>query len=326
MNRLAKISLGIFLLAMGLAGCSGDSGQLQGWVEGEYVLVAAPLAGQLTSLDVRRGQQVEAGAPLYGLESVYEQSAVIEAEQNLLKAERALTDLGKGRRPSELAAINAQLREARSGMDFALKDYERKKKLFAEQTISQDELDRSRTEYDRTRQAVNRIQAELATARLGGRSDEVAGAEASVEAARAKLEQARWSLGQKQQAAPVAGLVFDTFYEQGEWVGAGMPVVSLLPPGNIKIIFYVPEPLAGTLAPGRIVEISFDGGGAPVPATVSFVQPRAEFTPPVIYSSQNRAKLVYLVEARPEPGHEAELRVGQPVDVSLANATGRSGE
>ncbi|MBU1247320.1 MAG: HlyD family efflux transporter periplasmic adaptor subunit [Proteobacteria bacterium] len=319
MNLRFGLLLGAALLLLG--GCSGDNSSYQGWVEGEFVLVAAPLPGQLLTLDVHRGTQVEAGIPLFSLENAFETAAVIEAEQNMLQAERALDNLGKGRRPSELAAIEAQLREARSSLEYARTDYERKKTLLAEQTISQEESDRARNEYNRTRQTVNRIQAELATARLGGRTDEVAGAEAVVEAARAKLDQVRWNLDQKRQSAPMAGLVFDTFYERGEWVGGGMPVVSLLPPENIKIIFYVPEPLAGTLAPGQAVLVTFDGGPAPIPATVSYIKPEAEFTPPVIYSSQNRAKLVYLVEARPAPGHTTELRVGQPVDVTLADQT-----
>lgn len=314
MNRV----MGVLAMLAVLAGCSDDTGRVQGWVEGEYVLVAAPLAGRLQTLDVRRGQQVFEGAKLFSLESVFEAAAVAEAEQNMLRAERSLADLGKGKRPSELASIEAQLREARSSLEFARKDFERKRTLLAEETISQEELDRARTEYDRARQAVNRIQAELATARLGGRTDELAAAEAGVEAARAKLEQARWSLDQKWQSAPLSGLVFDTFYERGEWVAAGKPVVSVLGPGNIKVIFYVPEPMAGTLRPGQGVLVSFDGAQEPVPATVEYIRPEAEFTPPVIYSSENRAKLVYLVEARPEPGRESELRVGQPVDVTLA--------
>lgn len=307
----------VLLLAPLLAGCD-DAATLQGYVEGDYVDVASPLAGRLESLDVRRGGEIRAGESLFRLEDAFERAAVEEAEQNVLRAENSLADKTKGQRPSELAAIQAQLREADSSLSYARKDYERKKRLFAERTISAQELDLARTEYETARQASNRIQAELNTARLGGRSDEVAAAQAELDAARAKLKQARWNLDQKAQSAPVSGLVFDTYYDRGEWVAAGRPVVSLLPPENIKVIFFVPEPLAGTLRPGMKAEIGFDGAPAPVAVTISYVSPEAEYTPPVIYSSQNRAKLVFRVEARPAPGRETELRPGQPVDVALA--------
>ncbi|MGE4290848.1 MAG: HlyD family secretion protein [Desulfovibrio sp.] len=308
------------LLGVLLTGC-GETDTLQGYVEGDYVDVAAPLAGRLETLSVRRGETVRTGDPLFQLEDAYERAAVAEAEQNALSAENSLADKGKGQRPSEIAAIQAQLREASSSLEYARTDYERKKRLFAERTISTQELDLARTEYETARQTQNRIRAELNTARLGGRSDEIAAAQAQFDGARAQLEQARWNLDQKRQQAPVSGLVFDTFYDRGEWVAAGKPVVSLLPSENIKVVFFVPETQAGTLRPGMRAEISFDGAVAPVPVTISYVSPEAEYTPPVIYSSENRAKLVFLVEARPEPGRETELRPGQPVDVRLAPFT-----
>ena len=304
-----------------LAGCGSGDTTFQGWVEGDYVHVAAPLAGELLELSVQRGERVAAGADLFRLEDEFEAAALREAEENLKRAENRLADIRTGQRPTELAAIQAQLGEARAALEYARTDLERKKTLFAEATISAQELDRARTEYDQARQSVNRIQAELATAKLGGRSDEVAAAEAEVEAARAKLEQARWNLDQKRRKAPVAALVFDTFYEPGEWVAAGRPVVSLLPPDNLKVIFYAPETLAGTLAPGMAVRVSFDGSAEPVAAVITFISPDEEFTPPVIYSSENRAKLVYRVEARPEPGPTV-LRTGQPVDIVLAPEKG----
>jgi HlyD family secretion protein len=138
-----------------------------------------------------------------------------------------------------------------------------------------------------------------------------------VAAARAAVTQAAWRLEQKSVAAPVAGLVQDTFFVEGEWVPAGRPVVSLLPPGNVKARFYVPETVLGSIQPGRAVEIRCDGCSAPLAAKVSFVSTQAEYTPPVLYSKESRTKLLYLVEARPAPADGARLRPGQPVDVRL---------
>ena len=117
--------------------------------------------------------------------------------------------------------------------------------------------------------------------------------------------------------APAAGLVHDTYYVVGDWVPAGSPVASVLPPGNVKVRFYVPESALGGIAHGQSVSVACDGCPAPVAATIAFISDRAEFTPPVLYSRDNRGKLVYLVEAKPAPADAAKLHSGQPVDVTL---------
>jgi HlyD family secretion protein len=111
--------------------------------------------------------------------------------------------------------------------------------------------------------------------------------------------------------------VHDTFFVAGEWVPAGKPVVSLLPPGNIKLRFFVPATVVGALHVSQNIKAACDGCGAPLAATISYVSPAAEFTPPVIYSREARTKLVFMVEARPSAADAARLKPGQPVDVSL---------
>ncbi len=117
-------------------------------------------------------------------------------------------------------------------------------------------------------------------------------------------------------ASPVTGSVQQIYYRPGEVVPAGRPVVSLLPPGNIKVRFFVPETVLPKIALGDAVTIRCDGCKADVTAKVSFISRTSEFTPPVIYSLEERSKLVFLIEARTDT--PADLRVGQPVDVRLA--------
>jgi HlyD family secretion protein len=150
-----------------------------------------------------------------------------------------------------------------------------------------------------------------------GREGEREAAEAEMAAAKAALVQAEWRLEQKSVAAPMAARVQDTFFVEGEWVPAGKPVASLLPPGNVKARFYLPETIVGGIAIGRDVEIRCDGCDAPLNARVSYVSSQAEYTPPVLYSKESRAKLMFLAEARLEPAEGAKLRPGQPVDVRL---------
>src|SRR5438477_88800 len=136
-----------------------------------------------------------------------------------------------------------------------------------------------------------------------------------------QLQAANWRLAQRAIAAPVSGRVSDTYYVVGDWVPAGGVVASLLPPGNIKIRFYVPENELGRLSAGQMVTFACDACGSASSARITFIANRAEFTPPVLYSKENRAKLVYLVEARPATDAAGNLNPGQPVDVTLPAAS-----
>jgi HlyD family secretion protein len=306
------------LIAGLFAGCSSRrSGSFQGYVEGEYVYVAAALPGVLTQLAVTRGAEVKAGQLLFELEHEAESAAVREAEKRLVQAKSRRENLTKGRRPSEIAALEGQLERARANLRLSEIDLSRALKLREDNVISPDELDRGKARRDADQAQLASLTAELETARLGAREDEIKAAEAEVDALSAALAKAKWALGQKTQAAPMDARVHDTLYRAGEWVGAGNPVVSLLPPVNLKARFFVPQPELASIKPGQTVHVTFDGAANPFRATVNYISTQAEFTPPVIYSRENRAKLVYMVEAAFAPSDAANLRPGQPVDVKL---------
>jgi len=295
----------------------------QGYVEAEYVHVAAPVAGALSELRVRRGQQVAAGAPLFILEQDYERAALAVATHTLKQSMDKLANTMKGQRPTELATLSARLGQADTGMRLAETEYKRRKTLFAERTISAEEMDKARAEYELKVQQVREMSATLSTAKLGSRTDEISAAQAEVEAAKARVEQAAWTLSQKTQNAPHTALVFDTLFSQGEWVPAGKPVAVLLPAANIKVRFYVPEQSVGRLALGQSAQVRVDKVAGLVPVRISYISPQAEYTPPILFSSQSRAKLVFLVEALPAPENAPALHPGQPVDVLLEPGTGK---
>ncbi len=313
MNRFLPL-----LAAALVTGCGApDPGTLQGYAEGEYVRVAAPFAGTLVRLEVARGARVQSGAPLFALESENEAAARREAEDRLRHAEAQLDNARKGLRASELEALRAQLGQAQAAASFSAKDYERTTELVNKGFLSPQTLDQARSNRDRDRMRVAELQAQIRTGHLGSRPDEVRSAQADVAAARASLEQADWALRQKSVASTVSGVVTDTNFVRGEWVAAGAPVVALLPPENIKVRFFVPETRLGAVRVGQAVELACDGCAARIPAHVTFIAPQAEYTPPVIYSRDNRSKLVFLVEARPAAIDAPKLHPGQPVDVSL---------
>ena len=308
----------IFALAAALGACgSPPDTDLQGYAEGEFVRVAAPFAGTLVRLDVQRGSQVQAGAPLFALEADNEAAARREAEDRARRAQAQLENLRKGRRPTEIDAIRAQLAQAQAAATLSATELRRQQDLVAKGFVSRQRLDEARTAVERDSARLDELRAQLATSRLAARPDEIRAAEAEASAAKASLEQADWRLKQRTAVSAVTGVVADTLFVRGEWVGAGQPVLTLLPPENVKARFYVPEPRLGAVTVGQGVELRCDGCPAPVRATVTWISPQAEYTPPVIYSKDSRARLVFLVEARPSPADAARLKPGQPLDVTL---------
>ncbi|WP_454709995.1 HlyD family secretion protein [Cupriavidus nantongensis] len=305
------------LLAVLLVAACGNprTDSWQGYVEGEFVSVASPFAGRLDALSVQRGQQVGQGAALFALEADDERAARQQAEDQLRAAEATLQDLKTGKRPVEVEVSRAQLAQAQAQAQRSAAALRRDQRQYEIGGIAQAQLDESRAQASSDAARVRELQRDIDVARLPGREAQQAAQAAQVAAARAALAQAQWKLSRKTVSATQAGLVYDVPYRLGEWVPAGSPVVRMLPPGNVKVRFYVPETVVGALRNGQAVQVRCDGCAAPVAATISYVANEAEYTPPVIYSNETRRKLVFLVEARPSPADAPKLRPGQPVEV-----------
>jgi HlyD family secretion protein len=141
-------------------------------------------------------------------------------------------------------------------------------------------------------------------------------AEAALRTAEARLNSARTRLERRRVASPVTGSVQEVYFRAGEQVPAGRPIVSVLPPGNVRVRFFVPQEQLPRLGIGDRVAISCDGCARDLFARINFISAQAEFTPPVIYSQDERARLVFRIEALPEKPDA--VRVGQPVSVALA--------
>jgi HlyD family secretion protein len=312
-------SIGAMALIFGLLGCKRPpSNLLQGYVEGEFVYVSSPLGGKLTKLNVQRGAQVKEGDLLFALEDVAETAARDEASHRLQQAKNTLEDAQKGKRPSEMEALQAQLRQAREASALAEIELTRQLELKKSGAVAVESTDQARSTDVQNHRRVQQLEAELKTAALGMRSDAVAALEAEVKAREATLAKAAWDLTQKQQSAQQAGVVNDTLYRAGEMVVAGHPVVSLLPPANIKVRTFVPETRLATLKVGDVLKVRVDGVAEALNGKVSFIAPQAEYTPPVIYSQENRSKLVFMIELRFDDAVAAKLHPGQPVDVEFA--------
>ena len=317
-TRGTRRSMATLVLAAALTACGNHAPSgYQGYVEGEFVNVASPIAGRLDQLSVKRGDQVAVNARLYALEAVSEAAAQRQAQEQVKAAEAQLADLRSGRRAPEQDVTRAQLAQAEVDLSRAATNLARDEAQFRVGGIARAQVDDSRSAQAAAQARVAQLRSELAVAQLPSRTDQIQAQAAQVAAARAALEQATWKLDQKAVLATKAGRVYDTLYREGEWVAAGNPVVRMLPPSNVKVRFFVPQTIVGGLVIGRAVALQCDGCGADIPATLTYVSNEAEFTPPIIYSNETRSKLVFMVEARPSADNATRLHPGQPVSVTL---------
>lgn len=326
MNRCSRsvtVLVGLAWLGM-LPGCGQeDSVPWSGYAEADLVYLASSGAGVLSTLQVQRGDAVPTGAELFQIDAAAELYGKQAAQAQQSKAAAQLADLGKGRRQNELKAIRAQLDQAKAALTISSTQLKRNKDLVRQGFIAPSQMDELEAAKARDTARVHELQAQLAAAQDSARPDTVAAAKAELQAAKAQVSQQRWAEDQKVRRAPMAAKVFDVLYRLGEWVPAGSPVVVLLPDHAVKVRFFVPQEALAQTRVGQAVRYHCDGCTAGT-ATVRYVSPQAEFTPPVIYSNESKGKLVYMVEATPDDQASDTLKPGQPLSVTAAPPAAKS--
>lgn len=288
----------------------------QGYVEGEYTWIGLPEAGQMTSISISRGDQVKIGDVLFTLDSAREVSQLNQAKATLKAAIASHQNLTKGLRPSEISELMARLEEQQALVVFYKVEFDREVKLLKTGASAQEKHDIAKAQLVAAQARLKASVAQLVTAKLGGRVDEVSAAKSNADHANSQVVEAEWRVGQRSAKSPVDALVFDTFYRKGEFVDKGKPVVSLLAPENIKVRFFVPETLVSTLIIGGEVALSCDNCPSNLKGNISYISPKAEFTPPVIYSEDVRSKLVFMIEVKIS-GDLTPFKPGLPIDVVL---------
>lgn len=287
--------------------------RLSGYVEGETLYVGAANAGLVSVVAVQRGDRVRPGQPLFALDAAQLTAARDQAAAQAAIARAQLRDARKGQRPQELAVYDAERAAAEARVVEAQAEYRRVEPLVAKGVYARARLDQASAALDTARANAVAVGRRKTVGALGARPDAVAAAEATLAAAQQSLAAAQSRLDQISPRAPAAARVQDVFYQPGEWVAANQPVVALLADDRVRLRFFAPESELNRYAVGTTVRFTCDGCGAPRAARINYVAPRAEFTPPVIYSREARQRLVFLVEARPEAG--PPLAPGQPVDI-----------
>lgn len=309
-------------LAATLSGCDDGAApnRFQGYVTADFVYVGPEESGRLARLSIDRGSKVRAGDPLFALDfKVY----VAERDQAAARLQRAEATLAKLRaarqQPEEIEVLKARARQAQAALTLSTEELARQQRLRVQDVSSVAALDRAQSQFRRDRAALLEVRRQIALARLPARDHDIAVAMAERNEAKAALQNAREKLARRNVTAAVAGIVQDVLYRPGEVVDAGRPVVVLLPPGNLRFRFYVPETRLAAVHVGDIVDVTCDGCTAGLTAKVAFVSTEAEYTPPVIFSPEERRKFVYRVEAVPE-GAARSLKPGQPVTLAVRGA------
>lgn len=291
---------------------------LSGYVEGEPLYPATPLPGRLVELSVKRGDTVTAGQTLFTVDPTQGQSRLDQALADFAAAQSLAADARKGQRPAELGVYEAQVASARAQLTEAQQALDRAKPLVEAGAMPKAQLDAAIAARDTAAGQLNAAQKSLQAARLGGRSDQVAAADERVRQAEAAVAGARAQLADQSQTAPAPGRIEDVFFQQGEWTPANTPVLSLIPDDRVRIRFFAPEQQVANYALGREVAFSCDSCPANLTATITYVSPRPEFTPPVIYSRESRDRMVFMIEATPKG--DAKLTPGLPIDVAPLGA------
>jgi HlyD family secretion protein len=288
----------------------------QGYAEADFVMIGPTQQGLLTAVFVARGDEVAIGTPLFRQDEVDDQAARDQAVQILAQAEKQLANLQAGGKPTEIEQAEGNLADAGATQVRTAADLGRSEALLPKGDVTKQSVDQLRADHLSAKAKVAALQAALVQSRAPmGRDEEIQAQRKAVAGSRAALDMVEWRLGQRRVAAPASGRVADVLARPGETMAAGAPVVSLLPPGNIFVRFFVPERELSMVHYGDPVTLACDGCPADLSATISFISPQAEYTPPLIYSQSSNAKLVFLVEARPPPNQAAELNPGEPMEV-----------
>lgn len=314
----------MLMLTMGmLSGCEKPASAIHGYVEGDFVRMASTSSGRLAKLHVRKGDTVTKGQTLFELDATDLQAQTLAARANLAAAQASLQDLQTGQRPEELRVLQKQLALAQTNLANSRIEYERSEKLRASGTISAAAMDIADAAYKAAKAKYEEVQAQIRVAGLGARIDRIETAKANADAAQQNVLALENRLGESHPVAPAEAFVQDTYFVAGEFVAAGQPVVNLLPPGNVKVRFFIPEDEVSQIKTEQAVWISCDGCADKIAARVSYISSEAEYTPPVIYSEESRKKLVFMIEALPVAASPL-LKPGMPVDILFMPPAGAS--
>ncbi len=284
-----------------------------GYAEDDYVYAAAASAGTIASMPVAEGQLVHKGDVLFVLETSQQQAQYDAARARADAAEATLANLKTGSRQEEIDVTKAQLMKAEADLSLAQQNLARTQDLFDRGLTPVATLDQGKASVKAAQAAVDQLTAQLKVQQLPARDAQQIAAEANVAAAKADAATARAALETRTVTAPADGRVERLYYKAGEVVAVGAPVAALSGAGTMKVLFYVSEADRQQFTLGQQVAVSCDGCAAGLTASISRFASDPQFTPPIIYSRDERSRLSFLTEA--VMNQQNAVLPGQPVSI-----------
>lgn len=317
MESCLKIIFFLMLL-LNITACEdAGSGHLSGYTHGDFIYLSHPQSEKIEKIMVKKGDLVKKNQKLVEMESFTAENSLRIAEKNL-QAERALLlNMQSGERAEELNVVQSQLDRARSAANLAKSQLARNQHLYKTRVISAAEWDRMQDDRAQKQAQVTELTSLLEAKKLPARTAQIQNQASRVDSARLQRDKALWSHQQNIIVAPEDARVYDIIYHPGERPTAGRPIITLLPPENVKVRFYIPQLKLGLFQPGMQVSVRCDGC-QPLSATINYISPQAEYTPPVIYSTKRREKLIFMAEAAIAREQANFIKIGQPVSVEIA--------
>jgi HlyD family secretion protein len=305
-------------LVFGLGGCdSADNYHYSGYSHGDFIYLSYNNSERIEKILVKKGDRVKVGQSLVQMEKYSAQNSLHQAEKNYQAESALLHNLEYGQRSQELDVTRSRLESARSAANKTHRQLARYRKLYASQVISAAEWEKINDDYIQKSSQVNELVSELKAKQLPARKPEINNQMSRVQAAKLQWDKAEWDLEQSLLTAPEDARVYDLLYRSGERPLAGKPIISLLPDKNIKVRFFVPESQLGALNIGMKVRLLCDACTENITGMINYISPEAEYTPPVIFSSKRREKLLFMAEAIPSGEQASRIKVGQPVSVEI---------
>ncbi len=298
-----------------------------GYLEGEFRYIAPAAPGRITELAVKQGQSVEQGSLLFRLDDAAQQAQLHAAEAHVAAAKANLENLQTGSRQAEIAVLQASLKQAEADRGLAIANLEISRSLVRSGSLPATRLTTDQAHFEAADARVAQLKAQLVVAELPARQAQREASQASLRAAEAQLEAAQTALADRLIVAPAAGLIDAVWFEEGEVAATGTPVLSLLPNGPLKAIFFVPEDQRASLTVGQSLALSCDGCAPGLRVKITTIASQPQYSPPLIYSREQRQRLVFMVEARllesKTPGansgstsaSNSGLNPGQPISV-----------
>ena len=331
MNRMAR-SLAAVLLAAGVTACNRAPAappRASGYVEATEVRVAAEVGGRIAELLVDEGKRVAAGDPIARIDGSDIEIAIRRASADRDQAAAQLRLVQAGARAEDIRQARAQAESAdadvaaaQAALDAATTDLQRFEALLQANAGSRKQRDDAATRRQvasarvaAARQHARAADETVARLKAGSRVEEIAAARARVASVEAQLASLEKNLADAQVKAPIGGVVTTKLVDAGEIIAARTPIVAISDLDHAWANVYVDEPVVPQLRLGQAATLVTDAGQR-LAGTVTFISPRAEFTPRNVQTADERSKLVYRIKVTVD-NRDGVLKPGMPVEAEL---------